>query len=175
MAPHILMIQRTTLHCSDHAYCFRTLEFLCEEASAHRPAPLERLEQLCSDLLFERQEARLRLGRSLLPVAGGLKPALATEQHCQAFFYRSAGGAEMDLVIDHPGGERWAIEVKRSLTPALSRGFHQARVDLDPQHCFVVIPREGRFPLAPGVEALGLAELAGWQPLSCPPDRVTIA
>ena len=35
----------------------RTLEFLCEEASAHRPAPLERLEQLCSDLLFERQEA----------------------------------------------------------------------------------------------------------------------
>ena len=47
----------------------------------------------------------------------------------------------MDLVIDHPGGERWAIEVKRSLTPALSRGFHQARVDLDTQHCFVVIPR----------------------------------
>jgi hypothetical protein len=35
-----------------------TLELLWEEASAHRPAPLERLEQLCSDLLFERQEAR---------------------------------------------------------------------------------------------------------------------
>ena len=32
----------------------RTLEFLCEEASAHRPAPLERL---CADLLFERQVA----------------------------------------------------------------------------------------------------------------------
>ena len=46
MAPHILMIQRITLPCSDHAYCLRTLEFLCEEASAHRPAPLERLEQL---------------------------------------------------------------------------------------------------------------------------------
>ena len=53
----------------------------------------------------------------------------------------------MDLVIDHPGGERWAIEVKRSLTPALSRGFHQARVDLYPQYCLVVISREGRFPL----------------------------
>ena len=39
----------------------RTLEPLWEEASAHRPAPLERLErleQLCSDLLFERQVAR---------------------------------------------------------------------------------------------------------------------
>ena len=32
----------------------RILELLCEEASAHRPAPLERL---CSDLLFERQVA----------------------------------------------------------------------------------------------------------------------
>ena len=35
----------------------RTLELLCEEASAHRPAPLERVEQLCADLLFERQVA----------------------------------------------------------------------------------------------------------------------
>jgi hypothetical protein len=33
----------------------RTLECLCEEASAHRPAPLERLERLCADLLFDRQ------------------------------------------------------------------------------------------------------------------------
>jgi hypothetical protein len=65
-----------------------------------------------------------------------------------------------DAVLDHPSGQRWAIEVKRSLTPALSKGFHQARADLDPQHCFVVIPREGRFPLAPGIEAVGLTELA---------------
>ena len=35
----------------------RILELLCEEASAHRPAPLERVEQLCADLLFERQVA----------------------------------------------------------------------------------------------------------------------
>lgn len=33
----------------------RTLELLCEEASAHRPTPLERLERLCADLLFDRQ------------------------------------------------------------------------------------------------------------------------
>ncbi|MFU8885388.1 MAG: hypothetical protein ACNA8O_08020 [Cyanobacteriota bacterium] len=35
----------------------RTLELLWEEASAHRPAHLERVEQLCADLLFERQVA----------------------------------------------------------------------------------------------------------------------
>jgi hypothetical protein len=33
----------------------RTLELLCEEASAHIPTPLERLERLCADLLFDRQ------------------------------------------------------------------------------------------------------------------------
>ncbi|MEA5424557.1 ATP-binding protein [Synechococcus sp. CCY9202] len=101
------------------------------------------------------------------PVAGASWEGFVIEtlltvmpQRCQAFFYRTAGGAEMDLVIDHPGGERWAIEVKRSLTPTLSRGFHQAQADLNPRQSFVVIPREGRFPLAPGVDAVGLAELA---------------
>lgn len=101
------------------------------------------------------------------PVAGASWEGFVLEtlltvmpQRSQAFFYRTAGGAEMDLVIDHPGGERWAIAVKRSLTPTLSRGFHQARADLNPHHSFVVIPREGRFPLAPGVDAIGLAELA---------------
>ena len=34
-----------------------TLECLCEEAAAHCPAPLERLERLCADLLFDRQLA----------------------------------------------------------------------------------------------------------------------
>ena len=33
----------------------RTLELLCEEASAHLPTPLERLERLCADLLLDRQ------------------------------------------------------------------------------------------------------------------------
>ena len=101
------------------------------------------------------------------PVAGASWEGFVLEtlltvipQRCQASFYRTASGAEMDLVIDHPGGDRWAIEVKRSLTPVLGRGFHQARADLNPDHCYVVIPREGRFPLASGVEAVGLAELA---------------
>ena len=76
MAPHILMIQRITLPCSDHAYCFRTLEFLCEEASAHRPAPLERLEQLCSDLLFERREAPAAAGA--LSFARSRRPQAST-------------------------------------------------------------------------------------------------
>ena len=52
------------------------------------------------------------------------------------------------------------IEVKRSLSPRLGRGCHQARADLPPEQTFVVIPGDGGYPLADGVEVLGLAQLA---------------
>ena len=39
----------------------RTLELLCEEASTHLPTPLERLERLCADVLFDRQRLNLPL------------------------------------------------------------------------------------------------------------------
>jgi predicted AAA+ superfamily ATPase len=44
----------------------------------------------------------------------------------QSFFYRSSGGAEVDLLLAWPNGELWAIEVKRSLSPKVERGFHAA-------------------------------------------------
>jgi len=82
-------------------------------------------------------------------------------ERCGAWFYRTAAGAEMDLVLDLPGGQRWAIEVKRGLAPKLGKGFHQARADLAPDRTFVLIPAEDRYPLGDGVEAIGVAELAG--------------
>ena len=66
----------------------------------------------------------------------------------------------MDLVLDHPGGQRWAIEVKRGLAPKLGKGFHQARLDLAPDRTFVVIPAEERYPLGDGIEVIGVRELA---------------
>ena len=78
----------------------------------------------------------------------------------QAWFYRTTAGAEMDLVLDLPGGERWAIEIKRSSAPRLSKGFHQARADLHPHRSFVVYSGDERFPLLEGVEAIGASDLA---------------
>ena len=77
------------------------------------------------------------------------------------YFYRTSGGAEIDLLLVFPGGERWAVEVKRSLRPKLERGFHEACADLKPARRFLVYPGTERFPLAADVEALPLAELAG--------------
>jgi uncharacterized protein len=38
-------------------------------------------------------------------------------------FYRSSAGAEIDLLLSWPNGEHWAMEVKRSTTPKVERGF----------------------------------------------------
>jgi predicted AAA+ superfamily ATPase len=77
----------------------------------------------------------------------------------QAFFYRSAAGAEIDLVLELPGGARWALEVKLSSAPKVSRGFHAACEDVEPTRRCVVHGGDGRFPLPSGVEALPVAGL----------------
>ena len=77
-----------------------------------------------------------------------------------AFFYRTSAGAEVDLVIEHAGGQTWAIEIKRSLSARVSRGFHTARQDLNPDRTFVAYAGDERYPVAKGVEAIGVRELA---------------
>jgi predicted AAA+ superfamily ATPase len=79
---------------------------------------------------------------------------------CEAFFYRSAAGAEIDLLVQRPGGERWAIEIKRSLSPKLERGFHTACADVQPTHKWLVYPGEARYRVGPDVWAVSPAELA---------------
>lgn len=76
-------------------------------------------------------------------------------------FYRTAGGAEADLVLTWPGGATWLVEIKRSLTPKLSRSFHSAWADLEPARGYVVYPGTDRYRLDNDVEAVGLADLAG--------------
>ncbi len=75
-------------------------------------------------------------------------------------FYRTSGGAEVDLVLELPGGERWAVEVKRSEGASPSRGFHEACEDLQPARRLVVHGGEGRHPIRHGMESVGLRELA---------------
>ncbi len=65
----------------------------------------------------------------------------------------------MDLVLELPGGERWAIEIKRGRTSKPSRGFYEACADLKPVRKFVVYAGSDRFPLGDEVEAIGLREL----------------
>ncbi len=77
-----------------------------------------------------------------------------------ASFYRTSAGAEIDLVLELPGGHGlWAIEIKRSLSPVLTKGFHAARADLAPTGSFVVHAGTDRYPLGEGIEAIGVIEM----------------
>ena len=79
----------------------------------------------------------------------------------RASFYGTRSGAEMDLVLEFPGGrETWAIEVKLGLAPKVARGFHSACEDIAPTSAFVVYAGTERYPLAANVEVIGLRELA---------------
>ena len=100
------------------------------------------------------------------PVVGGSWEGFCIEQllscapqRVQGFFYRTSAGAEIDLLLQWPGGELWAIEIKRSLAPKLERGFHVACADLGPARKIVVYPGADSFPMAPDVQALPLAQL----------------
>jgi predicted AAA+ superfamily ATPase len=77
----------------------------------------------------------------------------------QAHFYRTAVGAEVDLLLTHPDGKQWAVEIKRSLSPKLERGFHHACADLQPHSRWLVYPGASSWPLADGVQVVPLSDL----------------
>ena len=100
------------------------------------------------------------------PVAGGSWEGFVIEQllsvapeRTQACFYRSAAGAEMDLVLDLPGPERWAIEVKRGLAAKPGKGFHQARADLQPKRSFLVYAGDEQYGIGDGIERINPSQL----------------
>ncbi len=75
-------------------------------------------------------------------------------------FYRTSGGAEIDLILRWPDGREWAIEVKRSLAPQPTRGMRSAIEDLEPERSFIVYPGEDRYRLGEKIEAVSLPALA---------------
>ena len=78
-----------------------------------------------------------------------------------ASFYRTAAGAEIDLVLELPGRTApWAVEIKHSLAPRPTRGFHHALEDVRPEKAFVVYAGTERYPLSREVEVIGVREMA---------------
>ncbi|MFO1294726.1 MAG: ATP-binding protein [Rubrivivax sp.] len=101
------------------------------------------------------------------PVAGGSWEGLGVESliaaapnGTEAYFFRTAAGAEIDLLLKLPGRRApWAIEIKRGLAPKIERGFHLACDDVRPARRLVVYGGAERFPLAESVEAVSLVGL----------------
>ena len=78
----------------------------------------------------------------------------------QAYFYRTARGAEIDLILQFPGLEtRWAIEIKRNIAARTSKGFHIAKTDIGANKCFVVHTGTDRLSLSQDTEGIGLLDI----------------
>lgn len=95
------------------------------------------------------------------PVVGGSWEGFVVENvvgvlpaRASCGYYRTSGGAEVDLVVDLGGGRIWALEIKRSSAPKVSRGFHSACEDLRPARRFVVHGGNESFPLTKDVRAV---------------------
>lgn len=77
----------------------------------------------------------------------------------EAFFYRTSSGAEIDLVLVFPDGTKWAIEVKRSLSPRPAKGFYSACNDIQPDRKLIVYPGTDRYPITDNIEVLSTMTL----------------
>jgi predicted AAA+ superfamily ATPase len=75
-------------------------------------------------------------------------PPLATHG-----FYRTAAGAELDLVVES-GGKRVGYEIKLSNAPRPARGFWTACEDLGLDRAVVIAPVREGYPLADKVEVI---------------------
>jgi predicted AAA+ superfamily ATPase len=76
-------------------------------------------------------------------------------------YYRSSNQAEIDLVLEKSNQEVWAIEVKRSIAPSLSSGFHRACEDIGATKKWVVYSGKDRFSIKNETEVIGLIEFLG--------------
>ena len=74
------------------------------------------------------------------------------------YFYRTAAGAEADLVLELAPDRRWAIEIKLSSAPAVDRGFYNAIDDVEAERRILVHKGKDRFPMRHDVEAMPLLE-----------------
>lgn len=79
-----------------------------------------------------------------------IENVVATRPDWQPSFYRTADGAEIDLVLSR-GNRRIAIECKASSAPTVSRGFWTALEDLKVDEAWILAPVQEPYPLRGGV------------------------
>ncbi|MFZ1640306.1 MAG: DUF4143 domain-containing protein [Candidatus Contendobacter sp.] len=107
------------------------------------------------------------------PVAGAswedfvIEQLLAAAPDAEASFYRTAHGAEADLVLGFRNGETWVVEIKRASAPTVSKGFHVAAADVGAIRKLLVAPVAAPYPMRDGIEVMNpltaAARVAGRQ------------
>lgn len=86
------------------------------------------------------------------------QPIREAPEFTDFFFYRTKGGAEIDLVIIAPNGALHCVEIKYSLSPVISKGFYQALRDLEPAKSYVITPAGESYERSDGIRVCALAD-----------------
>ena len=77
----------------------------------------------------------------------------------QATYFRTAAQAEIDLVLEGPRQQAIAIEIKRTLSPKLSKGFVNGCEDIGATRRLFVMPSGEQHGVGHATDAVPLAEL----------------
>ena len=100
------------------------------------------------------------------PARGASWEGLAIEQLVnlapstwRTYFFRTAAGAEVDVLAVPPGKPPIPVEIKASLAPTLSRGFREAFSDLGCKRGFVIYVGDDVIPLTRQVEAIPITQV----------------
>ncbi len=65
----------------------------------------------------------------------------------------------IDLLLVFPDGDKWAIEVKRSLSPKPGKGFYYSCDDIQPVKKFIVYPGREKYPIGTDIQVISPSDL----------------
>ena len=74
----------------------------------------------------------------------------------ETYYYRTAAGAEIDLLIRMPSSETWAVEIKYGIAPKLGKHFSKTCTDVGASQKYVVYGGDDEFPVGDAVTAISL-------------------
>ena len=75
----------------------------------------------------------------------------------ETYYYRTAVGAECDLVIKMPNSDIWAVEIKFGSAPQLGKHHRQTFEDVGAAKKFVIYSGDDEFPVGNDVTVISLA------------------
>jgi len=77
----------------------------------------------------------------------------------ESYFYRTAAGAEIDLVIKMPSSEIWAIEIKHGVAPRIGKHYSQTCDDVGAAHKYILYGGDDEFAVRKDVKIISLSGL----------------
>lgn len=88
-----------------------------------------------------------------------LEQVLRTAKPTEAYFWATHNGAEIDLFFQHHG-RRYAVEVKFTEAPTITRSMRIALEDLALDHLWIIYPGAHTYPVHDKITVWSLQEVA---------------